>query len=33
MSTYHEILGVGPEASQEEIKNAFRRRALECHPD
>ena len=33
MSTYHEILGVGPEASQEEIKDAFRRRALECHPD
>ena len=33
MSTYHEILGVGPEASQKEIKNAFRRRALECHPD
>jgi hypothetical protein len=33
MSTYRDILGVGPEASQEEIKNAFRRRALECHPD
>jgi len=33
MSTYHDILGVGPEASQQEIKNAFRRRALECHPD
>lgn len=33
MSTYHDILGVGPEASQEEIKHAFRRRALECHPD
>jgi hypothetical protein len=33
MSTYHDILGVGPEASQEEIKSAFRRRALECHPD
>jgi len=33
MGTYHDILGVGPEASQEEIKNAFRRRALECHPD
>lgn len=33
MSTYHDILGIGPEASQEEIKSAFRRRALECHPD
>lgn len=33
MSTYHDILGVNPGASQEEIKNAFRRRALECHPD
>ncbi|MFB6098364.1 MAG: DnaJ domain-containing protein, partial [Salinibacter sp.] len=33
MSTYHEILGVNPGASQEEIKSAFRRRALECHPD
>ncbi len=33
MSTYHDILGIGPEASQEEIKHAFRRRALECHPD
>lgn len=33
MSTYHDILGVSPDASQEEIKNAFRRRALECHPD
>lgn len=33
MSTYHDILGLNPGASQEEIKNAFRRRALECHPD
>jgi hypothetical protein len=33
MSTYHDILGVSPGASQEEIKHAFRRRALECHPD
>jgi hypothetical protein len=33
MSTYHDILGVNPDASQEEIKSAFRRRALECHPD
>ncbi len=33
MSIYHDILGVNPGASQEEIKHAFRRRALECHPD
>ncbi len=33
MSTYHDILGVNPGASEEEIKTAFRRRALECHPD
>lgn len=33
MSTYHDILGINPGASQEEIKHAFRRRALECHPD
>ena len=33
MSTYHDILGVSPGASEEEIKHAFRRRALECHPD
>jgi hypothetical protein len=33
MSTYHDILGITPGASQQEIKQAFRRRALECHPD
>lgn len=33
MSRYHDILGVSPGASEEEIKAAFRRRALECHPD
>lgn len=33
MSQYHEILKVRPGASQEEIKSAFRKRALECHPD
>lgn len=27
------VLGVGRDASQEEIKEAFRQRALECHPD
>lgn len=33
MSRYHDILGIRPGASQEEIKSAFRERALECHPD
>jgi len=27
------VLGVGRDASQEEIKAAYRERALECHPD
>jgi DnaJ-class molecular chaperone len=30
---YYAILGVGPEATEEEIKRAYRRRALELHPD
>ncbi|GEM_PF-6982064 len=29
----HEILGIAPDASVEEIKNAYRRRAFETHPD
>lgn len=33
MRDYYEVLGLTPEASQEEIKEAFRERALECHPD
>ncbi|KAH0582909.1 hypothetical protein H2248_010810 [Termitomyces sp. 'cryptogamus'] len=31
--TYYDILGVEPSASVEEIRKAYRRKALETHPD
>lgn len=33
MRTPHEILGIEPSATQEEIKTAFRRKAMRTHPD
>jgi len=30
---YYEVLGVGRDASEDEIKRAFRRLARQCHPD
>ena len=33
MKNYYLILGVGSRATLEEIKSAFRRRAMELHPD
>jgi hypothetical protein len=33
IKTYYEILSVKPDASQDEILNAYRKKLLECHPD
>ncbi|MER3603711.1 MAG: molecular chaperone DnaJ, partial [Thermus sp.] len=33
MKDYYAILGVSKDATQEEIKRAYRRLALEYHPD
>lgn len=33
MSKYHDILGLKPGATEEEVKKAYRKKAMESHPD
>ena len=33
MKDFYSILGVNEKASQEEIKKAYRKKSLKCHPD
>ena len=33
LASAYQTLGVGPEASEEEVEKAFRQRVMACHPD
>lgn len=33
MSQYHDILEISPNATLEEVKTAYRKKALQFHPD